>query len=273
MTNWANMANVTRPEIAVVAGAILLLFVAPALLGWVDDRRRRRAQRAASAVDLAQAAPGAESAMVAVDESFREGLSPEEAPPLDANLAPPPEPAPSGLSSAAPVIAPQHSPEPPVASESESVPVSVPTAAASTELLPLSGVARHRFRLDDLHRAQLSDWPPAAIRNDAELSRLRQEAEQATTAYAASLNAVIIASPYPARSQCLGAAAADAAELRLSFFLFPGVWPVSQNQAVAQAVLRIDRLTGTIHGWVDALRPQELSEEHRREIREAGGEA
>jgi hypothetical protein len=264
MTNWANMANITQMELAVLTGAVLLLFVAPALLSWADERRRRRAQRAAISAELAQtlAAPSVESVVPALDE-----------PSVDTNSAPTADLVADSATGFAPVSGLDRAPMPPAASEPESAPASVPTPAPSTELLPLSGSVRHRFRLDDLHRAQLTDWPPATIRNDAERSRLRLEAEQAATAYAASLTAVIIASPYPARAQCLGAADADAAEVRLSFLLFPVVWPISQNQAVAQAVFRIDRATGDIRGWVDALRPQELSEENRHEIREAGGEA
>lgn len=273
MANWANLPNITHTEMAVLAAAVLLLFVAPALLSWSDERRRRRAERAALAAQLAQIAPSVESAapdlaVVAVEASL-----PETQPSTETAAVPTPavgtmlptNDAPLSLSENAlpPSTAPQ-------AADVASGNVGVPMPA---ELQPLSGVARHRFRLDDLHRAELPDWPPAAIRDDPERSRLRREAEHAAAAYEGSVKAASIASPYPARSHCLGAADADASEVRLSFLLFPVVWPVSQNQAVAQAVFRIDRVTGEVRGWVDPLRPQELSEENRREIREAGGEA
>jgi len=271
MGNWANMANVTQSELAVLAGAVILLFVAPALLSWTDERRRRRARRAAIAMDPGAVATGVESPPPASDEPF--GEAPEaSAPPVDANSAPPAALVSEVPTGAAPAVGVDHDPLSPGVTDPQSNSVSAPTPTTSTELLPLSGIVRHRFRLDDLHVAQLIDWPPAAIRHDPERSRLRQEAERAATEYAANLHAVIIASPYPARSHCLGAADCDAAELRLSFLLFPVLWPVSQNQAVAQAVFHIERTTGNIRGWVDALRPPELSEENRREIREAGGE-
>jgi len=184
---------------------------------------------------------------------------------------------PEAVTIAAPAVEPPSVPRPsapvPPAVASASAPLGGVLSTPLPELQPLSGESQYRFRLDELHGASLSDWPPAAIRNDPERRRLRQEAEQAMQAHAARLRSVVIASPYPARSYCLGAADVDASELRLSFLLFPVVWPVSQNQAVAQAVFRVDGLTGTIHGWVDALRSQELSEENRREIREAGGAA
>ena len=271
----ANFPSISQTELAVIAAAVLLLFVGPALLSWGDERRRRRAQRGAMLAQAQRAQLTAEWG-VPTPETVSGEAAPLDAPrPCETDTLPG-----SDVSADAPPVAESPSPL-------DSTPLNASHSAPQTdgllrssappppavELQPLSGTAQHRFQLDHLHRAQPPDWPPAAIRMDAERSRLRQEAEHDAAPYEARVNAATIGAPYPARSYCLGAADADASELRLSFLLFPVVWPVSQNQAVAQAVFRIDRITGEIRGWVDALRPQELSDENRREIREAGGEA
>lgn len=264
-----NMPNITQTEMAVIAAAILLLFIAPALLSWGDERRRRRAQHALRVQESLRLA--AESAVPASDLLAAEPALYEASPPLDIGMMPP-----SDVLAGAPIM--DEAPRPPDPSPPLGAPAETDSAVTASEpstpaeLLPLSGVARHRFRIDDLHQAQLPDWPPAAIRDDPERSRSRSEAEQAAEPYRARVREAVIVSPYPARAHCLGAADADVSEVRLSFLLFPVVWPVSQNQAVAQAVFRIDRVTGALRGWVDALRTQELSEENRREIGEAGGE-
>ena len=271
----ANFPNITQTEMAVIAAAVLFLFIGPALLSWGDERRRRRVQRAAI---LAQAQPvplAAESEVPVPDTVSGEAALPAALRPFETDIPPG-----FDVSAAPPAVAEPPSPPdsmpvnpPHGALQTDGIPTSSAPPPPAVELQPLSGAAQHRFQLDHLHRAQLPDWPPAVIRTDPERSRLRQEAEHDAALYEARVNAATIAAPYPARSFCLGAADADASELRLSFLLFPVVWPVSQNQAVAQAVFRIDRITGEIRGWVDALRSQELSEENRREIREAGGEA
>lgn len=260
-----NLPNITQAELAVLAAAVLLLFIAPGLLLWTDERRRRRVQLATLAAEAAAAVsvPVAEAILPMPEVAIADADSadaPQIAPIIASLMDTPAADDTPSLPAAA--IETHDAPEP-VASHADEPPI---------ELLPLSGPVRHRIRFDELHRVQLPDWPPEAIRNDPERSRLRLEAEQAAAQFQARLSAALLASPYPARSQCLGAADADAAELRLSFLLFPVLWPVSQNQAVAQAVVRIDRGTGEIRGWVDALRPQELADENRREIREAGGE-
>ncbi|HVO21998.1 MAG TPA: hypothetical protein VMW56_00055 [Candidatus Margulisiibacteriota bacterium] len=261
-----NLPNFSHAEVAVLAAAALLLFLAPAVLSWADELRRRRARHAAIAVEALGAAstveliaprpdvPAAESAPA---DALHGGAAWTSAPETLAGLP---------IAEAGPIPAPAVAADAAAASEA-------PPAPMPPELHPLSGTPRHRFRLDDLHLAQLADWPPAAIRNDPERSGRRQEAERCAETYRPRIDEALIFSPYPARSYCLGTADSEAAELRLSFLLFPVLWPVSQNQAVAQAVFRVDCSTGEIRGWVDALRPQELSEENRREIHEAGGDA
>jgi len=271
----ANFPNITQTEMAVIGAAVLFLFVGPALLSWGDERRRRRAQRAAI-LSQSQRVPLAAGWEIPVPETVSGEIKPPEAlRPFETEITPG-----FDVSATRPAVAEPPSPSdsmppnpPHNALQTDSIPTSSAPPLPAVELQPLSGTAQHRFQLDHLHRTQLPDWPPAAIRTDPERRRLRQEAEHDAAPYEARVNAATIGAPYPARSYCLGAADADASELRLSFLLFPVVWPASQNQAVAQAVFRIDRVTGEIRGWVDALRPQELSDENRREIREAGGEA
>jgi hypothetical protein len=263
----ANFPNITQTEMAVLTAAVLLLFVAPAVLSWADERRRRRLQRAAIAAEALRVASPVESAGSLPDAPAVAPAPPETLQHGDTAFVP-------AADAVAAVLTGESGsmPAPPAPVVDAAAVAGTAPAALPPELQPLSGTPRHRFRLDDLHNAQLSDWPPAAIRNDPERSSRRQEAEQGAEPYQTLIREALLLSPYPARSYCLGTADADASELRLSFLLFPVVWPMSQNQAVAQAVFRIDRLAGELRGWVDALRPQELSEENRREIHEAGGE-
>jgi hypothetical protein len=271
----ANFPNITQAEMATIGAAVLFLFVGPALLSWGDERRRRRAQRAAILVQSQGVPLAAGWEMPVPDTVSGEAKLPGALQPFETEIQPG-----FDVSAMGPAVAEPPSPPdgvlvnpPPTALQTDRIPTDSAPTPPAVELQPLSGTAHHHFQLDHLHRAQLPDWPPAVIRTDPERIRLRQEAEQDAALYEARVNAASIGAPYPARSYCLGAADADASELRLSFLLFPVVWPVSQNQAVAQAVFRIDRITGEIRGWVDALRSQELSDENRREIREAGGEA
>jgi hypothetical protein len=261
----ANLPNITPTEMAVLAAAVVLLFVAPAVLSWADEHRRRRLQRAALAAEALRVGSTLEATGPLPDAPASEPPPAEALQHADAAYAPPPD-----AVAVLPTMEPGSMPGPVLATEAAAatpVPPAIPP-----ELQPLSGTPRHSFRLDDLHLAQLPDWPPVAIRNDPERSGRRREAEQAAGPYWTRIRETLILSPYPARSYCLGTADAEVSELRLSFLLFPVVWPVAQDQAVAQAAFRVDRITGEIRGWVDALRVQELSEENRQEIRQAGGE-
>jgi hypothetical protein len=252
-------------EVAVLAAAVLLLFVAPAVLSWADERRRRRTQHAAVAVEALRVASTVESTGPLPDAPAIEPAPAEALQHDEAAFAPS-----TDAVAALPAMEPSDMPASAVAVDAAAVSTAPP--AMPPELYPLSGTPRHRFRLDDLHLVQLSDWPPAVVRNDPERSSRRQEVEQGAEPYRTRIREALILSPYPARSYCLGTADTEASELCLSFLLFPVVWPMSQNQAVAQAVFRVDPVTGDLRGWVDALRPQELSEENRREIHEAGDE-
>lgn len=243
MHNFMSMANITPAEVGVVAAAIVLIFIAPALLAFVDARRTAALRAREWAVAAAQAAAAAVQA-----DDLPSGL-----PGLDQTalvnepLAEPPAHPASGDASAEPLT------------------------AAPVVLYPLEGTARFQCRLQDLHSARLPDWPPPAVRDDADRNGRWRAAEEHGEPHRGVITAATVWSPYPSRSYCLGSADVEGDTCYLRFLLFPVTWVVSQNQAVAQAVFALDR-AGGVRGWVDALRPQELTEENRREIAEAGGE-
>ena len=248
----ANIANITPVEIAVAAAGVLLFFVCPVLLAWTDRRRRYRL-RAAQARTAVLAAP-----LSVVD------ASPAEAFPVTASASAAAEsmgadsdtiaaPAPGSLNTA---------------SFQDTA-----DAQSAIELRPFDGLWRYRFQLHELHEARLPDWPPIAVRDDPERARLWQEGERLCDQHGARIASATICSPHPARSRCLGGVEAYGAKLRVHFLLFPILWPVSQNQAVAQAIFEIDPDPGTMEGWVDALQPHELTEDNRRDIRACGGDA
>ncbi len=243
------MPNITPAEVAVVFAAIALFFVGPAVLAWSEARQRRAALLARQ---VAEATSQVETAVIPAATGDA----------LNATL---PEPDKESVASFESVASPE---APPFAE-----PTRQEAAQPSVVLQPLVGESRYHFQLGDLHQTQLPDWPPAAIRNDPERSRSWQAAEQLSEDQRAAINSATIWSPYPARSSCLGAADITGSLCHLRFLLFPVLWPVSQNQAVAQAVFEVDRDRGEVRGWVDALRLQELTDDNRRAIREAGGDA
>jgi hypothetical protein len=261
-----NLPTITSWEAYVVTTAVVLLFFAPGVVSWIEERSRRRRLRVVATEVLrvsetsAQIAGNDSLAMGAEATPWAsvqgEAVAPEAAgayvaaaPDAETDLVPP---------QAVGAVDPERS--------------GVLGGGDVIEIQPLSGDRRYRFRLDDLHPAQLPDWPPAAIRDDPRRLQAWHEAEAAAQPYRSVIYTASIWSPYPVRSQCLSAASTDPVQIQLRYLLFPVPWPVSQNQAVAQAVFLIDRGSGTVRGWLDALRAQELSEENRREILEAGGE-
>jgi hypothetical protein len=252
----ANIANITPVEIAVAGAGVLLFFVCPVLLAWTDRRRRYRLQ-AAQARMASLAAP-----LSVVD------VSPTEAFPITGSASAVAESMGAGSDTiTAPISAP--TPLSPTPAPCESV----ADAHAAIELRPFDGLWRYRFHLQELHEARLPDWPPIAVRDDPERARLWQEGERLCDQYRTRITAATICSPHPARSRCLGGVEAYGAKLRVHVLLFPILWPISQNQAVAQAIFEINPDWGAIEGWVDALQPHELTEDNRRDIRACGGDA
>lgn len=283
-----NMPNITLMEAVVVCAAVLLLYIGPAVLAWSDARRRRRLQaretRASqlwtepmppfSVTPEPSPASGEMTAPVPSPDALETTVANAEVSQLagsDLRSAPLSEPLAPRAAAAAP------SPESAVSAPAPIAPAMAAVAdqndGSLLELQPLDGPSRHCFRLADLHQTRLPDWPPSAIRNDPERNRLWQDAERVAEEHRAVIASAAIWSPYPARSSCLGAAETEGPRARVRFLLFPLPWPVTQSQAVAQAVFEIDRARGEIRGWVDALRESELTDNNRREIRESGGAA
>ena len=272
------MPHITPAEVAVVAAAFVLFYFVPALVGWRDASRRRKLfrQRAAAGTgDLVHQGTG-----VLAGAAPRE---PDAAAPATETELPAKLDSGEDVIGAAPMGEVALAAEEPVTAQSAETlqasaadvpgaPAEPSVAPAALELQPLATPARHRFRLQDLHRTQLSDWPPAVIRHDAERNRVWQEAARVAEEYRAMIDDATILSPYPARATCLGGGEVDGPIVRLRYLLFPSVWPVSENQAVAEAVFEVDRTHAGIRGWVDALRASELSEDNRREIHQSGGE-
>jgi len=310
MSGWKRWTEgfpaITPAEVALVLAAVLLLYLMPALLAWNDARRRRRVQREHLAFAAAQAAAAQAAATqlqstavappedisVMASEAATEGHweapvgesvpstpahEAEETRPVVAAVAEPagetifvPPSAPMPVIPAASEPAPQ--PAPP------SAPV-VPAVVAGSDLSgtqplalqPAGVAAQYSVRLEELRQARLADWPPAVIRKDPERSCAWAEGERLASQHWRVIGGATIGSPYPIRSACLGAADAIDSVYRLRYLLFPVLWPVGEGQAVAQAVFEIDPGRGEVRGWVDALQPAELSEDHRREIEACGG--
>jgi len=250
------LPNITLMEIVIVAAAFVLLCIAPAVLTWSDERRRR----SASAVPLP-------------------AIVTETALPLAVGLQ-----ADSDVSTAdtvyGDVLAAAAFVNPPLGDEADPTAVDrleSPTVAPVVEESPgavfqaVEGAAPHQFRLEELRRARLADWPPAAVRGDAERSRLWQEGERLAAQHERMIASLLLASPYPAQSSCVGTVNADGARYFLHYLLFPTLWPVEANQAVAEVIFEIDPASGDVHHRMQALSPTDLTDEQRRDIRQSGG--
>jgi len=111
----------------------------------------------------------------------------------------------------------------------------------------------YRFRLEDLHRARLADWPPEQVQSDPARRQLWSEAERLATACDAVLSATNLVAPCLVRSACLSACERGAAGMALHFLLFPDLWPAGPQQAVARVVFEIDPAGHLIGHAVDAL--------------------
>jgi hypothetical protein len=261
-------------EMTMVGIAVAVFYVVPAMLQFADARRRRRLERQQIAATLSPSDSAVPSDVTTVPSDVA-------AVPVDDTVEPVPPWSDTMARSAGDTDGPA---EPwaaleglPGGDESRGevepigapLPPSMPQAAAPLEIHPLEGPSRHRFRLAALHRAHLPDWPPAVIRHDPDRYRAWQEAEQVAESHWAAIGSATVVSPYPARSTCLGAAQRDGSRFRVCFLLFPALWPVTEDQALAQAVFEIDTERGELRGWVDALRESELTEDHRRYIQES----
>ncbi len=274
-----NMPTLTRAEIAVVAAAIVVVYVIPFVLASIEAFRRRKAH------PLSGTFVAHEAVVNASPDDLLPGPCAETARPFA-------EPHARTLDAADDAPSPAH-PNGAADRESESAGASVhlppesrgdeipaahnQTAGATTTLPAADGIAApafepftaeagYRFRLEDLHQVRLPDCATTAR------TQLWRDGERMAEAHCAAILAATLFSPYPVRSACLDAVEQEGWRVRLHYLLFPSLWPVSRDQAAAQVVFDIDTASGMVAPHVDALRPSDLSEDTRRAIRDSGGE-
>ena len=243
-----NMPNISTTEGAVVCAAVLLFSVVPAVLQWSDQRRLRKlaAQQARAAL-ASDAAAAAERPSAAEWPAESAELSIENVEPLAA--APGPDDTSGGMVSTA-----GDAPAAPLsfAAAVLAAPAAEPPQELRREESSPTETARYPLQLGDLRRVRLRDWPPAAVRDDPERNRVWQEAQRVAEEKQAAIGSTLLSSPVAAQSACLGSATEHGSTLQLCFLLFPVLWPVSEEQAAAEAVFEIDRSSGEIHGHIRA---------------------
>ena len=256
-----NLPNILPMEVAVVVAAALLLCGGPAVLAWSDERRRRRRERERLAEERRAAMPAAEVAIASMPAGSGEPVvalpevppqaAPEMMPMVEAAVEPSAAPfdIPNDVAEAAALPVPDSMP--PALEAMAPPPVEQPQgdSAAFDATVPS---ARYELHLDELRRVRLPDWPPEAVRHDSQRLAVWREAEQLAEAHHAAIGATPLHSPYRAQSSCLGGAESEGTRLRLRFLLFPMLWPVSDTQAVAEAVFEMDRDGGNLRSWVGA---------------------
>jgi hypothetical protein len=131
------------------------------------------------------------------------------------------------------------------------------------DIIPVNGPSKYSFKLKDLEKAQLKDFPPASIekaRFNKVITLLNQQLNW--------LNDRTVWSPYPIYSFCEGWAEGDSKLMTGFYFLFPMVDAEYQGQALARVNLQ-NEIMGTdkqYMAWVDALGEEELDEDNKREL-------
>jgi len=283
------MPTITAAEIAIVVTAVLLLYVAPFLLTVIEGARRRRQQlwapspfeQAEAPIDEVrvsgthQLESGTGSALPSVPtqepvEAWvgvrQPAAGPVATPADDAPAEPTP---PASNVSAPPAVHVSVGREPsqtPAAHADEVAPPAAVEVAPPTPPVryagyeppvatPFHASKGYRFRLEDLHRARLADWPPDSVHSDPAHQQLWTEAERLAAAHDAVISAADLVAPCPIRSVCLGGCERGPSHTSLHYLLFPDLWPASPEQAVARVVFAIDSASGAIAHSVDALQP------------------
>jgi len=255
-----NLPNIAPAEIVVVGAALVLLCFVPAVLAWSDRRRAHRLQQQALA---AAAATWAGAPMATAEAGLDQPVAGDAAETAGTTE---PFPEPSGFPTPAAAV------DIPVAEEPSFTELAAVTAARVSEPAPAmaepapepeaaAGLTppapapeprRYQCQLQDLRQVRLRDWPPASVREDPERFRLWHQAEALAHEHRSAINTAPLASPVAVQSCCMGAADTDGLKHRLRFLLFPVLWPVAEDQAVAEAVFEIDTAGGEIRSWVEA---------------------
>jgi hypothetical protein len=195
--------TVTPIEIGVVAGAFFLYSFLPGVLTWVESLRQRRAQAAALAA-AARSLAGVSTAAPELGEVPSEVAAPA-TPSLPETVKPAPEP---DVSEA-------------------------PAAMASSVV----DEGAHTFRLDDLRHARILETPPRAVLNDPAGQQQWEDGLQLADKYRAAVGGALLSASFEPQSHCFGGMRTLSEEMKeLRFFLFPGMWPTSNDQAVGEAV-------------------------------------
>jgi hypothetical protein len=267
-----NMPSITSAEIAVVGAAMLVMYIVPFVLASIEDIRHRRAQAWSPTVE--PSGPGISIANVPAEQLAEQQQHAPEAPVNGATSAAEEsgasEPA-SDAAAPAPHVVPESDMvvEPSVAVE----PIGQTAAAVldgdgpgGPRFEPFAGDTGYRFRLEDLHRVRLAECADAAS------SPVWCAGERMAETHLTAIRSAPLLSPYPVRSACLGTVEQERTTVRLHYLLFPSLWPVSRDQAVARAIFEIDTNAGTLRHRLDALREPDLKDDTRRAIRDTGGE-
>jgi hypothetical protein len=269
-----DMPAITPAEIAVVGAAVLAMHIVPFVLARIEDIRRRRAQAWSGTVE--PSAPSISTAGVPAEQLAEQHQHAQEAP-LNGVTSAVEE---SGASEPAIDLAgsaPRAVPEAASGTIAEPSVDVQPIDQTATAVLdgdrpegprfePFAGDTGYRFRLEDLHRVRLAEC------SDAASSPVWCAGERMAETHSTAIRSAPLLSPYPVRSACLGIVEQERSTVRLHYLLFPSLWPVSRDQAVARAVFEIDTSAGTLRHRLDALRRPDLKDDTRRAIRDCGGE-
>ncbi|MGD0946913.1 MAG: hypothetical protein ABSA52_05740 [Candidatus Binatia bacterium] len=269
-----DMPAIIPAEIAVVGAAVLVMHIVPFVLARIEDMRRRRAQTWSSTVE--PSAPRISTVSVPAEQLTEQRQHAQEAPVNGVRSAVEEsgatEPA-SNLAGTAPHVVPEAA-SGMIAEPSLDVQPIGQTATAVLDgdrpggprFEPFAGDTGYRFRLEDLHRVRLAECAGAAS------SPVWCAGERMAETHSTAIRSAPLLSPYPVRSACLGTVEEESSTVRLHYLLFPSLWPVSRDQAVARAIFEIDTSAGTLRHRLDALRRSDLEDDTRRAIRDSGGE-
>ena len=224
-------------EWVAVAAAFVVFCTVPALLAWVDARRARRAV----VFDAMAGAPAASlppvSPVPAATDTDTLGLT--RVPPT--GTAELPE---AGTSLGPPAFA---TPALPPAGAIEPAPVEPGSAGTVVLATP------YAFRLQDLRRVRLVDWPPSSVMLDAAQRQRWEEGQRRVEAEQGRIDTLALLAPFPPQAFCYAGADIGGERTRLRFLLFPGLWPSAGAEAPAVLIVTID--AGDISWTVEAYRP------------------
>lgn len=195
------MPFVNAVEVATVAGAFLVFWVAPTIFGLITELRRRRPEPIVAAVATA----GAGELPAAVQAS-------------ETSLEAPLEPLPAD-------------PLPAVADEAPTAP-----APVAPEILE---EPTHTFQLDDLRRARVLEAPGQDALGDPAQQQAWEEGLQLAETHAAAIGRAPLAASFTPQARSFHGMrrVGDVRELR--FLLFATLWPTATDQAAAEALFEI----------------------------------